>query len=224
MTFAETILSIFSSLRIGKSLPAGVSVLNPYRDPEVMKVCAAFYGRFYNDQFRRRLIIGINPGRFGAGITGIAFTDPPRLTDPCGITHQLGTRAELSAEFIYRVIKACGGPEEFYRQYYITAVSPLGFTFDDKNLNYYDIRELQDAIEPFAVRCMERLLKANIYRAKCFCVGEGQNFKFLSLLNARHKWFDEIVPLPHPRFIMQYKRKQLDNFVNQYVFKLTIDN
>ncbi len=33
----------------------------------------------------RYLILGINPGRFGGGITGIPFTDPIRLQNICGI-------------------------------------------------------------------------------------------------------------------------------------------
>ncbi len=56
--------------------PRGVEVLNPYLDDEVMKLCKIFYDKYYNDDRGRVFIVGINPGRFGAGITGIPFTDP----------------------------------------------------------------------------------------------------------------------------------------------------
>jgi len=220
--FADTVLSLFSSLRIGKALPSGVQVLNPYRDPTVMEICQSFYHRFHNDDKKRRILLGINPGRFGGGVTGISFTDPVILSEQCGIPNNLGKRTELSADFIYRVISAYGGPGKFYEHFYITAVSPLGFTLNGKNLNYYDIRELQEAITPFAVKSMERLLKAPVDRSKCYCIGEGQNFKFLSSLNQQHHWFEEVIPLAHPRFVMQYRRKQLDDYIDDYLTKLRL--
>lgn len=222
MTFADTILSILSSLRIGKTLPEGVQILNPYRDAAVMEICQTFYHRFFNDNNKRRILIGINPGRFGGGVTGIPFTDPVLLSEQCDIPNNLGKRTELSADFIYRVIAAYGGPGSFYEHFYITAVSPLGFTLNGKNLNYYDLRELQEAIRPFAVRSMERLLEAPVDRSKCYCIGEGENLKFLSALNRQHHWFEEIIPLAHPRFVMQYRRKQLDRYVEDYVTRLRL--
>jgi hypothetical protein len=222
MSFADNVLSLLSTLRIGKSLPEGVQVLNPYRDTTVMELCHTFYDRFYNDNNRRRILIGINPGRFGGGVTGIPFTDPVVLSEQCGIPNDLVKRTELSADFIYRVISAYGGPARFYGNFYITAVSPLGFTLNGKNLNYYDLRELQQAITPFAIRSMDSLLKAPIDRSKCYCIGEGENLKFLSALNQQHHWFDEIIPLAHPRFVMQYRRKQLDSYIQDYLKKLQL--
>ncbi|MEJ1238531.1 uracil-DNA glycosylase family protein [Chryseolinea sp. T2] len=222
MTFADHVLEILFSLRIGKTLPKGVEVLNPYREDIVIEICESFYRKFYCDTNERRILIGINPGRHGGGITGIPFTDPVKLSQLCGIPNELGKRTELSADFIYRVVAAFGGPAAFYGRYYFTAVSPLGFTFNGKNLNYYDLRELQDAISPFAVRSMEKLLKAPVDRTKAYCIGEGENFKFLTTLNKQHQWFDEIIPLAHPRFVMQYRRKQLDNYINEYVTKLSL--
>jgi len=222
MSFADNVISLLSTLRIGKVLPEGVQVLNPYRDATVMALCRTFYDRFYNDNEKRRILVGINPGRFGGGVTGIPFTDPVVLSEQCDIPNNLVKRTELSGDFIYRVISAYGGPARFYEHFYITAVSPLGFTLNGKNLNYYDIRELQEAITPFAIRSMERLLKAPIDRSKCYCIGEGENSKFLSALNQQHHWFDEVIPLAHPRFVMQYRRKQLDGYIQDYLNKLQL--
>jgi hypothetical protein len=220
--FADVILGTLSTLRIGKALPSGVQVLNPYREKIVMEICESFYRKFYNDENARRVMIGINPGRFGGGVTGIPFTDPLKLSQQCGIPNNLGSRTELSADFIYHVISSFGGPSNFYSRYYVTAVSPLGFTMEGKNLNYYDLRELQEAITPFAVRSMNSILTANIDRSRAYCIGEGENFKFLSALNKQHQWFWEIIPLAHPRFVMQYRRKQLQRYIDEYVTKLSL--
>lgn len=222
MTFADTVLALLGSLRIGKALPKGVQVLNPYRDAVVMEICETFYRRYYSDAEHRRLLVGINPGRFGGGVTGIPFTDPVKLAEQCGIPNDLGRRTELSADFIYRVVTAFGGPEKFYQYFYVTAVSPLGFTLNDKNLNYYDIRELQEAITPFAIRSMEQVLTANVDRSKCYCIGEGDNFKFLVALNQQRHWFEQVIPLAHPRFVMQYRRKQLQQYIDDYISKLRL--
>ena len=50
-----------------------------------MKTIEAFFYKFYSDSNPRRMIFGINPGRFGAGTTGINFTAPKQLQEFCGI-------------------------------------------------------------------------------------------------------------------------------------------
>lgn len=182
-----------------------------------MELCSLFYNKFYNDDQERTLIFGINPGRFGGGITGIPFTDPLKLEKYCGIANDLKKKTELSADFIYRMIGAYGGPELFYGKFYITALSPLGFTQHEKNLNYYDIRELQETVEPFMIQSIKAQLKFGVNKEVCYCLGEGKNFKYLSSLNQKHQFFEEIIPLAHPRFIMQYRRKSLDSFVENYL-------
>src|SRR5262245_45774246 len=99
--------------------------MNPYQDNKTMKLVTAFYNQFYSDSNPRTLMLGINPGRFGAGVTGISFTDPIRLERECGIPNDLAKKPELSSDFIYRMINACGGVNKFYGRYLVTAVSPL---------------------------------------------------------------------------------------------------
>lgn len=198
-------------------MPAGVDVLNPYHDPITLKYCTEFYTKFYNDAQPRTILIGINPGRFGGGITGVPFTDPIRLEKYCGIPNDLNKKPELSSDFIYRMIETFGGVDKFYSRFFISAVSPLGFTKDGKNLNYYDQKDLQEAVYDFAVQSLKKQLTFGINRNVAFCLGEGQNFKFLSKLNAEHQFFNKIVPLPHPRFIMQYRRKQLGEYLMVYL-------
>lgn len=217
MSFAKKVLKFYQSLDLTVPLPDGVEVMNPYRDKTAMEICAKFYEKFYGDDRERTIILGINPGRFGGGITGVPFTDPLKLEKNCGIANDLKKKTELSADFIYAMIDAFGGPEKFYGQFYISALSPLGFTQHGKNLNYYDIRELQQIVEPFMVRCIQAQLKFGINQNVCFCLGEGKNFAYLVQLNQKHGFFKEITPLAHPRFIMQYRRKSVGVYINTYL-------
>jgi hypothetical protein len=221
MRFREHVRSFYASLDIKAKLPAKVDVLHPYHEPAAKKYCTQFYNKFYNDSNPRTIILGINPGRFGGGVTGIPFTDPVRLEKYCGIENDLNKKTELSSDFIYRMIEAFGGAEKFYATYFMSAVSPLGFTKDGKNLNYYDQKDLEVAVHDFIIQSIRKQLTFGINRETAFCLGEGQNFKFLRKLNAEHAFFKKIIPLPHPRFIMQYRRKQLDEFVALYLRTLT---
>lgn len=218
MTFAEQVLKFYQSLDLSTHrLPKGVEVLNPYQDKTAFDLAKKFFTKYYGDNHPRKIIIGINPGRFGGGMTGIPFTDPIRLETQCGITTDLPKKPELSSDFMYKMIEAFGGVEKFYSNYFISSVSPLGFTKDGNNLNYYDIKELQFAIQVLIIQSIRKQLTFNITTDVAFCLGEGQNYKFLQALNKEHHFFGEIVPLSHPRFIMQYRRKQLDEFIKLYV-------
>ncbi len=166
------------------------------------------------------MIIGINPGRFGGGITGIPFTDPIRLKKECGIENSWQQKQELSSVFVYDVVNAFGGAENFYKDFYITSVSPLGFTSHGKNLNYYDDKNLQNSIKVFVVDCMDKQLEFGIDREVGFCLGDGKNYKYLSKLNDEKKFFGTIIPLSHPRFIMQYKLKKKEEYIQSYLQKL----
>ena len=133
MNFSDRILKFYKGLNISGNLPAEIEVMNPYHNNDVIEACTSFYNKYYSDSSGRRLILGINPGRFGAGVTGIPFTDPIRLEKNCGIPNPFEKRAELSSEFIYQLIEGMGCPDHFYAHYYIGAVSPLGFIKDGKN-------------------------------------------------------------------------------------------
>lgn len=211
------IVSFLFHLQLPFTLPEGVGVLDVHGDEAIRKACRAFYKKYYNDKQPRHMLIGINPGRFGGGVTGIPFTDPIRLESECGIKNEFDRKQELSSVFMYDMIAAFGGAEAFYSRFYITAISPLGFVKSGKNLNYYDDPALKRSIEPFVISCIEQQLSWGMQTDICFCIGEGENARYLQKLNAQHQWFKRIVPLPHPRFIMQYKLKQKEAYIDQYI-------
>jgi hypothetical protein len=215
--FSNRIIKFLSKLNITTSLPRQVELLNPYQNPDAFKLCKRFYTQYYADYNQRTLILGINPGRFGGGLTGIPFTDPVKLETICGIKNSLYKKAELSADFIYKMIAAYGGAEQFYKSFYFSSVSPLGFTRDGKNLNYYDDKKLQARLLPFIVSCLQLQLKFGIETKVAYCMGKGENYKFFANLNEQHHFFEKIIPLPHPRFIMQYKRKSLNLYIDRYL-------
>jgi hypothetical protein len=198
-------------------VPAGIHVMNPYQDPRAKKLTAAFLDRFFSDNEPRTLIFGINPGRFGAGITGIAFTDPIALADFCGVENHLPRRRELSSVFIYDMIAALGGPEAFYGRFMLTAMCPLGFTRKDVNLNYYDVPALKKSVTPFIVDSIERHIAIGGRRDRAIVLGSGANMRYLADLNDKHRFFERLEALDHPRFIMQYRRKKLPAYVAKYV-------
>jgi hypothetical protein len=223
MTFAEKIISFLNELEYKGSLPNGISVMNPFREnPEVISIVSRFYSRFYNDDNSRYLILGINPGRFGAGSTGIPFTDTKRLAEKCGLSIPGLKTYETSSAFVYEMIDAFGGTDKFYSFFYISAVSPLGFTTPGKNgknlnYNYYDSKKLTDAVYEFIVVSLEKQLRFGINRDVCFSLGTGKNFKFIVELNNTNKYFERIVSLEHPRYIMQYKTKAKHDYINKYI-------
>ena len=218
--FSDNILSFLKNLELNIELPDDIEIMNPFLDAATMQVCKQFYKKYYSDNNQRRMIIGINPGRFGGGITGIPFTDPIRLKKECGIDNNWPAKQELSSVFVYDVINAFGSAEKFYKDHYITSVSPLGFTRHGKNLNYYDDKNLQADIKDFVVECMNTQLEFGIDREVSFCLGDGKNFKYLSKLNDEKKFFKKIIPLSHPRFIMQYKLKKKEEYIQSYLAKL----
>src|SRR5687768_11073707 len=111
MTLSTQILQFLKVLQFSPDDPDNTQVMNPFLHEDTMAVCETFYKKYYSDNNTRHMIIGINPGRFGGGVTGIPFTDPIRLQNICGIDNKWLKKQELSSLFIYEMINAFGGPE-----------------------------------------------------------------------------------------------------------------
>lgn len=216
-TFAAKNIRFLNGLKPDFNLPTGLEVLVPYHSAEVKSAVKSYYSRYYNDHHQRIFMFGINPGRFGSGITGISFTDPVRLKNVAGIDHPFTMKGELSSEFIYEMINKFGGLENFSSHFFLTAVCPLGFIADGKNFNYYDDPVLEKLVRPFVLKTMKKQLSIGAVREVAVCIGEGDNFRYFNRLNDEHGWFGRIVALPHPRWVMQYRRRQMETFINSYI-------
>lgn len=212
-----------ASLKFDGPLPPGISVMNPFQE----NACAtpaseAFYKKYYDDQNPRLAIFGINPGRFGAGITGVPFTDPVRLKDACGIDlPECPMAREPSSVFVYEIISAYGGVREFYSDWYINSICPLGFTRENErgkhiNYNYYDNAALMNAVRPFILKTLPEQIACGLNTDICFCFGRGKNYAYMQKLNGQGGYFRQIVPLDHPRYIVQYKSSQMSEYAERY--------
>jgi hypothetical protein len=67
---------------------------------------------------------------------------------------------------------------------------------------------------------LKKTIACGIDTSVCYCLGEGDNFRFLCQLNDEKKFFKRIVPLSHPRFIMQYRRKKVADYIADYLARL----
>lgn len=220
--FADKVIAFNNRLKISSSLPQGINSLNPFKDKLAFEASSKFYKKFYNDNKPRHFIAGINPGRFGAGVTGIPFTDTKRLKNKCGISYTGIETHEPSAVFVYEVIEAFGGPVEFYSKFYINSICPLGFTITnekgkDVNYNYYDNSKLTLSLYPFIINCLRKQIAFGLGTSICFCLGTGKNFKFLDALNNKYRFFKKILPLEHPRYVMQYKSNHKQLYIEKYL-------
>lgn len=215
--FGSRVGQFLLGLRIASPLPDGIEVLQPYRDKEVRRVVGLMCSTYYADAPKRIAVWGINPGRFGAGLTGLSFTDPHALRADLGIDSTIEGRREISAEFIYRVIDAYGGPTSYYRDVYMSAFSPLGFVRGTTNLNFYDDASLQNALTPQIQRWTKKQISFGLRTDVTLVLGTGKLKQFTERHVQSQCGFAKVVYLEHPRFIMQYRRKHVDDYVRTYV-------
>jgi hypothetical protein len=222
-TFADRIIAFNQQLEFTGALPPGISIMNPFKESgPAMEVSTRFYRKYYSDAHPRHLILGINPGRFGSGMTGVSFTDPKRMIAQCQIPFLGPMTHEPSSEYVYDMINAFGGISEFYQQFYIHSVCPLGFTITgsngkETNYNYYDTPALQKAVYPFIIENIQKQIAIGFETDVCFCFGTGKNEAFLRKLNDEKQFFKQIIALEHPRYIMQYKSRLKQDYIDKYI-------
>ncbi|RNC65029.1 SMUG2 DNA glycosylase family protein [Proteiniphilum sp. X52] len=219
---ADKIITFNRQLHYSGKLPEGFQVLNPFlQNPETMLVMEAFYRKYYNDTRRRKFIIGINPSRHGAGVTGIPFTDTKRLESVCGITMHSAHTHEVSSWFIYDMIAAYGGANEFYSRFYINSPFPLAIIRKTRegnwlNANYYDDNSLFEMVKGFMIASLKKHIEIGVDTSEVYILGK-KNADFIRKLNKEEKLFDRITVLEHPRYIQQYKSKEKQLYIDKYL-------
>lgn len=221
-TFADHVIDFNCHLHYEGKLPDGFQVMNPYMDNlETMVVMQQFYHKYYNDFAQRKFIVGINPSRHGAGVTGVPFTDTKRLESVCGIKMQSAHTHEISSVFIYDMIEAYGGAASFYRDFYINSPFPLAIIRRAKdgkwlNANYYDDPELFEMVKDFMISSLRKHISLGLDTSEVFVLGK-KNADFIQKINRKEKLFEKLTILEHPRFIQQYKSREKQLYIEKYL-------
>lgn len=224
--FADKVIDFNRHLHYSGKLPKGFQVMNPYLDnPETMKVMQQFYHKYYNDSAQRKFMIGINPSRHGAGITGVPFTDTKRLETICGIEMQSAHTHEISSVFMYDMIVAYGGANVFFKQFYINSPFPLAIVREAKNgqwlnANYYDDKTLFEDVKGFMIDSLKKHISLGLDTSEVFVLGK-KNADFIQKLNKEAKLFERLTVLEHPRYIQQYKSKERQQYIDKYILTLS---
>jgi len=216
MAFSTKAIKYFLNLQKPPSLTKDIELLNPYEKVGARFAIKNFYEKFYNDDRERIFVFGINPGRFGGGLTGIAFTDPIALKEHCDIENNLGTRKELSSKFIYAVAEKFGGVEKFFSCVFLTALYPFAIIKGGKNYNYYDEKPLADTLKDEIIKTVRSQIAFGAKTNFAILLGK-KNAEFFSSINEKHKFFERILVLEHPRYIMQYRLKQIESYIKKYI-------
>ena len=224
-TFADKVIDFNRHLHYLGKLPEGFQVLNPYLDnPETMEVMQQFYHKYYNDSKQRRFIVGINPSRHGAGVTGVPFTDTKRLESACDIKMQSAHTHEVSSVFMYEMITDYGGAKNFYQDFYINSPFPLAIIRQTKagkwlNANYYDDSVLFEMVKDFMILSLKKHISLGLDISEVFVLGK-KNAAFIQKLNKEAKLFESLIILEHPRYIQQYKSKEKQLYIDKYILAL----
>lgn len=221
MPFAHRLLRFLTEFPLPPALPAGVTAVSPYQEDGPRALLTQFAHRYYTGEQPRVALLGINPGRLGNGRTGVAFTDAVALQEFCGIPNGLPRQREPSSQFVYEVVQAIGGPAAFYQQFYLGSLYPLVLVKDGRNYNYYDSPAVTRALWPdLQAALRQQAAEVGLARHAAVCLGR-RNAQYLQRLNEELQLFDQIHVLDHPRYLMQYKRRNLAENVARYVEVLT---
>jgi hypothetical protein len=109
-----------------------------------------------------------------------------------------------------------GGPVKFYSEYFLTALFPLALIKNKINYNYYDDPAVYKKLKPFIIKTIREQIDFGADNKRAISLGK-KNFLFLKEINNQINFFNEIIYLDHPRFIMQYKRRFINDYIEKYI-------
>lgn len=225
-SFADKVLEFNDDLsKVIFNLPNNYFINNPFNSDnkeKIKEITCSFYEKYYNDNNKRYLILGSSPSIKGTAVTGIPFEDANHLFEVSGIKIDNYYINKSNSNFLYEVMEKYGGYQKFYKDFYMSFVFPLGIsTVNSKgnivNCNYYDNKPLKNSLTSFIVENLRKQITLGIDTSICYCIGSGENFKFLNIINKQYNFFDKIISLEHPRFIMQYNSKDKEKYLNKYI-------
>ena len=182
----------------------GICIPSDFLDNE--EGIAAFSRKYYSHSVPRIMICGINPGRLGAGKTGIPFLDYVSLSQLIsGVQRQ---DSEKSAGFFFKVLKSVGA-ESFYKTFYVTNFSSVGYLSNAANFNYYNLP--QSALETVERNFLEEV--KIVEPTHVISLGKEVHRSMLKLLPDS---IDCSLCLPHPSWIATYRSNDKDHWVQCY--------
>ena len=177
---------------------------------------AKYYERYVSEKPNKIVLCGLNPGRFGAGLTGVPFIDFKSLSEMIPEVDRQET--ENSAQFFFEVIKKIG-VEKFYENCYVTNVSKFGYSrkSSSKNVNYPELPEIaqnwlfqkfideMNLIKPKLIIPLSKNVEGTL---KMLSQNQQLNFKIGDRLN-------------HPSWIMIYRQKDENKWIKKYVDRIS---
>jgi hypothetical protein len=212
--FGDRVLAFYDSLERFRWATPEVALLSPVADEQRRLALAEFCAKFYNDEADRVFWMGINPSRVRRTSTGVPYTDGFALEECCGIANAFEKRRELTADFFYQFVERYGGAEAFYARHFAGAAYPLSILKKDKYSNYYD-RDLPEEIKAAVADMLLRQSRIGS-RGVLVVIGSGENAKFLRRLNEELRIFAHVLVVEHPRYILQYKSANLEDYLVKF--------
>lgn len=184
----------------------GITILQDFL--EYRPNAEQFIQQYLPEPLPQTVILGLNPGRSGAGLTGIPFLDFRSLANLLPDTPLPRNDTEPSANFFHRVVQNVG-VEKFYRTFYVSNVAAVGFLRDGKNCNYPELpTAAQRVIEERFLAEMAQLQPKRI-------IALGREVE----ATVQRLFPDDSVRishLPHPSWIMTYRLREAQSWVRRY--------
>ena len=150
-----------------------------------------FNETYYHHSYPKTVLCGINPGRHGAGKTGIPFIDFSSLSTLIDGVNRADT--ERSAQFFFDVVSEFGA-SKFYNSFYVTNVSWVGYISNNMNINYY---RLPEPVKDFVLKAFK--YEIGIVSPKVI-ISMGREVKITvnQLFNDTPIDVDNYLPHPYP--------------------------
>lgn len=104
----------------------------------------------------------------------------------------------------------------FFSKVFLTALYPFAIIKDGKSYNYYDEKVLTETLKPEIIKNIEKQISFGARRDFAIMLGK-RNAEYFYPINEKYKFFKRIFVLEHPSYIMQYKLKQIDSYIEKYL-------
>jgi 5'(3')-deoxyribonucleotidase len=82
------------------------------------------------------------------------------------------------------------------------------------------IRLCLKRVKPFMIQSLQKHISMGLHTDEVFILGK-KNAGFIKKLNIEKKLFGKLTVLEHPRFIQQYKFKERERYIDQFIVALT---